>query len=279
MIRILKFKTSHAADPRYIQIFLLSTFLLYGWFFLGWAVRSDVFIAGIAACVAAQAFWSIRIGLAPGSWKSALITALGLCLLLKVNHWGWMALASILAISSKFIIRSGSKHVFNPSNFGIIVLLVLGLGWISPGQWGTGLLIASFITLGAAMVLFGVNRWDVALSFLFTLFLLVSIRSVAYLGWSWDVVFHKFESGTVLIFAFFMITDPRTSPNSRTARIIWGAGAAGLSFLFSQFFYFYQAPILALFTVSLLTPFFDKYFKSNPFRWKLKHLKSEHYEN
>lgn len=272
-------KTINYSDPRWIQILLLSIFLIFGCLFLGWSVEISTFIAGLLSCVATQQFWSYRLNLPKGTWKSAIITALGLCLLLKVNHWEWMALAGVFAISSKFLIRIKRKHIFNPSNFGMLAILFLGQGWISPGQWGNGLLITTFFTLCAAIILFGVNRWDVALTFLTVLFILVSIRTVFYLGWPWDAVFHKFQSGTVLIFAFFMITDPKTSPNSRKGRIIWGAAIAGLSFILAQYYYFYQAPVFALFIVSLITPILDRIFKSNPFQWKLNNLKTIRYEN
>ena len=266
------------ADPRWLQIFLLSNFLLYGWLFLGWYANSAIYSAAFLSCIIAQFFWTKKLSLPKGSWKSALISALGLCLLLKVNTWEWMSIAGVLTISSKFLIRVNGKHVFNPTNFGIIILIVFGQGWISPGQWGSGEIIALMITLGAAIVLFGVNRWDVAITFILAIFILESFRNVAYLGWGWDVVFHKFNSGTVLLFAFFMITDPRTSPNSRKGRILWGLMIAALSFGLAQFFYFYQAPIIALFIVSLTTPIIDKVFKSNPFQWNIQSLKTIRYE-
>lgn len=272
-------KKNTFSDPRWIQILLLSIFLTFGCLFLGWSVDISNFSAGIISCLVVQKFWAHKLNLPPGTWKSGAITALGLCLLLKVDHWEWMAIASLLAISSKFLIRFRSKHIFNPSNFGILAILILGHGWISPGQWGSGLLVTVFLTLCAAFILIGVNRWDVSLTFLAVLFILVSIRTVFYLGWPWDAVFHKFQSGTVLIFAFFMISDPRTSPNSRKGRIIWGAAIAGVSFLFTQFFYFYQAPIFALFLISILTPIIDVLYKSNPFQWNLNNLKSIPYES
>lgn len=271
-------KISIWADPRWLQIFLLGNFLAYGWIFLGWYANAPTYIAAFVSCILTQLFWTNKLSLPKGSWKSAAISALGLCLLLKVNAWEWMAFAGALTISSKFLIRVNGKHVFNPTNFGIIALILIGQGWISPGQWGSGEIIALLITLGAAIVLFGVNRWDVAITFILALFILVSLRNVAYLGWDFDVVFHKFNSGTVLLFAFFMITDPRTSPNGRKGRILWGLMIAGLSFALSQFFYFYQAPIIALFLVSLSTPLIDKYFKSNPYQWNIQSLKTKSYE-
>jgi len=55
-------------------------------------------------------------------WRSAAITSLGLCLLLRANHLPTVVLAGVLAIASKFVLRRYRKHFFNPANFGIIQL-------------------------------------------------------------------------------------------------------------------------------------------------------------
>ncbi len=254
-------------DPRWLQIFLLINFLTYGLLFLDWYSHVAIYAAAIASCLFTQFLWARAKHLPHGSWKSAFISALGLCLLLRVNSWELMCLAGALTISSKFIFRTDNKHIFNPTNFGIIALLLLGAGWVSPGQWGSGEAVFGLVFTGAVLVLFGVKRWDVALSFLLVLFALESMRTVGYLGWGWDVVFHKFNSGTILLFAFFMITDPKTSPGSRKGRIIWGAMIALLSFGLSQVYYFYQAPLIALFIVSLCTPIMDRVFVSRKFSW------------
>jgi len=254
-------------DPRLLQIFILSSFLAFGWVYLDWYTSADIYLAAIAGSVLTQLFWARVKGLSINSLLSALISGLGLCLLLKVNAWYWMLAASIITISSKFLIQSDGKHIFNPTNFGIILLLILGLGWVSPGQWGSSLLIAVFLFFSAASILFGVKRWDVAITFLVTLFLLEFIRSYLYLGWPIDFVMHKFENGTLLLFSFFMITDPRTAPNHRRARVIWAMALALASFILSQFFYFYKAPIIALFAFSLLVPLFNKLLRAPQFNW------------
>ncbi len=263
----LPFTGTNLADARYLQIFLLSSFLLYGWLFLGWFEYASIYLAAFSSCLLSQYFWARRKRLPPGSWKSAMISALGLCLLLKVNFWPWMFLAGVLTVSSKFLIVVNRKHVFNPTNFGIIALILTGNAWISPGQWGSGELVGLLIALGAVGILFQVDRWDVAVSFLLGLFLLEYLRTIVYLGWSWDVLLHKFNSGTILLFAFFMITDPRTSPDSRRGRIIWGGMIALLSFFLSQFFHLYKAPIIALFAVSMITPVVDRIFRAKRFQW------------
>lgn len=257
-------------DPRYLQIFLLGSFLSYGLLFLHWSARIEVFSAAIVSSVLTQLAWAKIKGQSLTSVKSAMISALGLCLLLRVDSVWVMALAGVATISSKFLIRYNGKHVFNPTNFGIILAILTGHAWISPGQWGHGETGILLILLGATGILLRVKRWDLSLTFLVVLFGLEAIRMVGYLGWDWPVVFHRFNSGTILLFAFFMITDPKTSPNSRKGRVLWATMIALLSFFLGQYFYLYQAPLIALFIISLTTPFIDKVFKAERFKWNTK---------
>jgi len=259
--------TQERNDPRYLQIFLLGSFLAYGLLFLQWAARLEIFAAAVFSTAFTQIIWAKAKRAPMSSVKSALISALGLCLLLRTESVWIMSLAGIATISSKFLIRRNGKHVFNPTNFGIILAILSGHAWISPGQWGHELTTMGLIGLGAVGILLRVKRWDLSLTFLMVLFVLESLRLVAYLGWDWPVVFHRFNSGTILLFAFFMITDPKTSPNSRKGRIIWASMIAMLSFLLGQFFYLYQAPLIALFIVSFTTPLIDKVFQAERFKW------------
>jgi len=254
-------------DPRYLQIFLLSSFLVYGLLYLGWYADYMVYTAALSSTFIAQVVWAKAKKLPSGTWKSALISGLGLCLLLKTDTWWVMAIAGIITISSKFLIRYRGKHVFNPTNFGIIAAILFGAAWISPGQWGRGEAGALIMLLGAIGILFRVKRWDLSLVFLVTLVALEYLYSVVYLGWGFDVLIHRMSSGTILLFAFFMITDPKTSPDSRKGRLIWGMLIAAFSFVLGQFFYLYRAPLIALFIVSLTTPLIDRVFQSERFQW------------
>jgi Na+-transporting NADH:ubiquinone oxidoreductase subunit NqrB len=198
-----------------------------------------------------------------------MISSLSLCLLLKTNDPAVMLLAGILSISIKFIFRFNGKHIFNPTNFGIITTILLThAAWISPGQWGnSGLLVFSIGLLGL-VVLLSVKRLDTAFAFLLTFCALSFIRSVIVVGWSFDVFLHQFTSGTLLLFTFFMITDPVSTPSHKHARIIWASLVAMLTFYLSNYEFMNGAPLWALFFISPLTFFLDKLFVHQKFSWK-----------
>lgn len=235
---------------------------------MGWetAPWKPLLVAGTA--VATQ-YGFILSGKADArSLKSALITGLGLSILLRANEPLTLVLAAVIAIASKFAIRHQGKHIFNPANIGIVaVILLTGDAWISPGQWGSSVVLIYFITAAALMILLKVGRIDTSLMFIGTVFLLEYFRTILYLGWGWDVLLHKFGSGSFLLFAFFMITDPVTTPKNQWARLAWAGAIGALSFYLSQWMQVYTAPLWALIIVSPFTAVLNHFFRGNTFQW------------
>ncbi len=280
-------------DARDYQILFLTTFLLLGIVTRDWTLKIELIPITIAVCLITQFFLSQLSDfvkalfnqqgsqkyhahsrkyhffefLSTSSWKSALITALGLCLLLRANHYQTMILAGSLAISSKFFLRYQEKHFFNPANFGIIAALLLTQdAWISPGQWGTDWwYLLLFLGLGG-VVLKQVGRWDTSVTFLLAYLGLEAMRNF-WLGWSWDVLQHQLMSGSLLLFALFMLTDPRSLPNATKGRLIWAVSIAILTFILQHSFYLSTAIFWALFIVSPLTLILDIYWSSPRFTW------------
>lgn len=255
-------------DPRHYQIAYLSIFLVYGIFFLGWDVQLWQYVATFAACILTQIFFVSRTTKRYSSVKSAMISALSLCLLFKAASLWVVLLAAVLSIASKFLIRIKGKHVFNPANFGIIATILLtGGGWISPGQWGNSVILLFVLGAMGSILLLKVGRLDTSLAFIGTFAFLEFCRSVLYLGWGMDFYLHQLTSGTLLLFTFFMITDPVTTPNSSKARILWAALIGLVSFLVSNWLYVHTAPIWALFFIAPLTAILDRLFIHPKFKW------------
>lgn len=243
-------------------------FLLYGIFNLGWHRDGWQLLTLWTSALITQVVFC-RIYHKPyDAWKSAAITALGLSLLLRAGDTWVYALAGFLAIASKFLIRYKGKHVFNPANFALVAC-VFGLkeAWVSPGQWGSDAILFYFIGGAGLMVLLRSARLDTAFTFLAVLFAAEALRSCLWLGWPADFLLHRFSNGSLLLFTFFMITDPMTTPNHPLARRIWAAAIALFTFWLSSFHYMQTAPVIALFVFSLSTPLFDRIWKHLPFRW------------
>lgn len=255
-------------DARHSQILLQLTFLIYGIFTLGWADNVFKFLFTMVACLALQAIAILYTSRDYSGLKSAFISSLSLCLMLKVNAFETLALAALLSIGSKYVVRWKGKHIFNPTNFGILTtILISGDAWLSSGQWGNDFILIAIIAVGGLSVLLKVGRLDASITFLLVFALLNYIRQVVYLGWEWDVYLHSMSNGTLLLFTFFMITDPKSTPNSTKGRIIWSAIIAIISFFLTNWFYVYAAPLWALFLLSPCTVFFDRWFVNKRFSW------------
>jgi Na+-transporting NADH:ubiquinone oxidoreductase subunit NqrB len=257
-----------SSDGRHFQIVSQTIFLIYGFYFLSWDADWTKVAAAFAGTLIVTAI-AIKLGWAPrNSLKSGIVTGLGLSLLLKANSPWIFLLAGVLAIGQKYVFRPGGKHLWNPANFGIVMAILLsGSAWISPGQWGSGALLVFIIgTLGLA-VLSKVKRLETGFTFLIVLGALEFSRSILYMGWDMDVWLHKMSSGSLWLFALFMITDPMTIPNSKRIRIFWAASIAGISFILSNFYFINAAPFWVLFCATPLNYFIDKMAKASAFTW------------
>src|SRR4051794_28056971 len=123
-------------DPRWFQISALSGLLIYG---MGW-LSFEIGVAQAAVTLTAvllTEYAGTRWAKLPAfDAKSALISGLSLCLLLRTNHLVLAALAGVVTIASKFLLRMNDKHLFNPTNFGLVAMMLAtgGAVWVSPGQ-------------------------------------------------------------------------------------------------------------------------------------------------
>lgn len=278
-------------DPRYFQVIFQVIFLSYGILILGWEADWQHISISIAGCLLFQyAADSIKAKrpLKPHEFDrwgfSVLISAMSLCLLLKTNSWQVSLLAAFLTVISKYIFRWNQKHIFNPSAFGIVACLFFtNDAWLSPGQWGSDTVIFfTVITLGTIVVT-RVQKLDISLAFLFTFTGLLYWRQVYVLGWPLDHFIHSVSTGSLLLFTFFMISDPRTSPNHPLARILWAVLIAIIAFYLAAFKWKYNTLVWVLVAAAPLVPLLDKIFKAKNFNWspavlsfafilKLKHI-------
>ena len=252
------------ADARYFQIAALGVLLTVSMTLLDLGARPLPSVLAIASALATQAICARLWHLPRIDWRSPLITGLSLSLLLRADEPWLHAAAGMIAILSKFALRFDGKHVWNPAGFAI-VLLLLGTDhtWISPGQWGTSLWFASFL---AILVLQASRRSDIAVFFLVSHAALLFLRA-AWLGDPWAIPIHQLESGSLLIFAFFMISDPKTSPDARLARFLFALAVALLAHWLAFFMQMRPALYVALVALSPINPILDRILPATRFDW------------
>jgi enediyne biosynthesis protein E5 len=259
--------TRPSFDPRLYQIAILAALLAYGVTVLAFDIRAPQVVVILGTALAVQYAGGRWAGLPRFDVQSALISALSLCLLLRTSSLGLAAAAAGIAIGSKFVVRVGGKHVFNPTNIALVALIgTTGGVWVSPGQWGSAAFFAFLMACLGGLVVNRAARSDVTYAFLFFHLAIVFGRSLG-LGEPMAIPLHRVQSGALLLFAFFMISDPKTTPDSRTGRILFAALVA-LGGGYVQFKLFRTNGLLhSLAVVALLVPLIDRLFPGPRYQW------------
>jgi len=258
------------ADPRLYQIGTLASLLVYG---MGW-LDFDITpgrVAVLLTTVLVTQWTCDRLfqGGSPfaSSARSALISGLSLCLLLRTNRTDLVVVAAIVTIAGKFLIRVDGKHLFNPTDGGIVAMLLLtNRVWVSPGQWGAAAFFAFLLACVGSLVVNRAARSDVTFAFLLAYASFVVGRSL-YLGEPLTIPLHRLESGALVLFAFFMISDPKTTPDSRIGRLLF-ATLVAFGAWYVQFRLFRTNGLLwSLAACSMLVPIINRLAPGLRYAW------------
>jgi Na+-translocating ferredoxin:NAD+ oxidoreductase RnfD subunit len=238
-------------DPRLHVAAVIVTIHVLGQVELGFQVSVPQILAAILTCAlidVAVTFHRRRSFVWPAS---AMLTGSGVALILRVpstppgDHWSthaWWVFAGVAAfsLSTKYVIRYRGSHVFNPSNIGlVIVFIVFGSTRVEPLDFwwapvGSGLLLAyAVILIGGLLITARLGLLATAAAFWLTLAAGLGILAASghcmVARWAfapvcgfdyWRVIM---TSPEVLIFLFFMITDPKTVPSGRVSRVVFGS--------------------------------------------------------
>jgi Na+-transporting NADH:ubiquinone oxidoreductase subunit NqrB len=255
-------------DPRHYQIAVLSALLIYG---VGW-LSFDIGAAEIAillgAALIAQFLCAKIFDGAAFDPRSALISGLSLCLLLRSNDPVLLMLTAAVTIASKFLLRWKRKHIFNPTDFGIVAMIALtGSVWVSPAQWGSKLQFAFLMACLGGMVIHRAMRSDVSCAFIACYAALLFGRAY-WLGDPWAIPVKQMQSGALLLFTFFMISDPKTTPDARGGRILFGCLVAAGAVYVQFALYRTNGLLWSLALCSLITPLIDYLFPGNKYQWQ-----------
>jgi Na+-transporting NADH:ubiquinone oxidoreductase subunit NqrB len=254
-------------DPRHFQIAVLALLLAYGALGLDFEIRPAIAFGVVLAALGSQFVFTRLWKLPHFDPRSALISALSLCLLLRTTSLSTALIAGFLAIGSKFLLRYRGKHCFNPTAFALVgVLLLTDDAWVSAGQWGAAPLFGLALAGFGSLVLWRARRSDVTWAFLGSYAVLLFGRAL-WLGDPLAIPLHAMESGAFLIFAFFMISDPRTTPDSRMGRIAFAALVATGAIFIRFELYHTNALIWSLVICAPLVSLIDRMFEGDRYEW------------
>jgi enediyne biosynthesis protein E5 len=133
------------------------------------------------------------------------------------------------------------------------------MAWVSPAQWGSRTWVAFQLVCLASLVLSRAKRADIAIAF-FVAYVAILFARAVYLGDPLAIPLKQMQSGALLLFTFFMITDPKTTPDRRSARLLYAVLVAVVA-PWLQFAHFTAPELMyAPFFAAPLVPLLDRLF-------------------
>jgi Na+-translocating ferredoxin:NAD+ oxidoreductase RnfD subunit len=209
-------------DPRYLISFLITLVLV--------AAQLNYHVIGgyqrlalaLLACTATEALLSWFVRGKVVNLQSAYISGISLTLLLKPQGallWPF-ALGGFLAIASKYVLRHRDNHLWNPTNFAIVALLLAAPDRVSilSHQWGNDLATNLVIWTFGLVIASRVRVLHITLAYLASFFALNAARALL-LGQPLLPEIAPITGPMYQLFIFFMITDPRTTVRGRRKQI------------------------------------------------------------
>ena len=256
-------------DPRLYQNTVLALLLLYGIVWLDFAVSLPYAVTILATVTLTQAVCTYVWHVPAFDPRSALISGLSLCLLLRTNVIWYAVVAAVITIASKFVLRWRGKHLFNPTNFGLVMMLLWCSDqvWVSSGQWGSAAFAAFFFVCLGGMVVYRAQRSDVTYAFL-GCHIALQVGRALWLGDPLTIPLHRLQNGALLLFSFFMISDPKTTPDSRCGRVLFAALVALAAGYIQFYLYWGNALLWALAGSSVTVPLIDALLPGQRYRWQ-----------
>jgi len=187
-----------------------------------------------------------------GKWlnlASAYITGISVGILVRSPAYWPYSLCSVISIMSKYVLRVKGRHIWNPSNFGIAVLLFLAAETMAvlSIQWGNNYWSLLVIWVLGSIIIWRARRFHISATYVVSFFAFAFLRSWI-TGDPWQAEVAPITGPMYQLFIFFMITDPKTTVRSRTGQSVV-AFCVALAEFFLRLDQVVYAPIFALFFV------------------------------
>lgn len=212
-----------AIDPRYLIVFLITLVLVLGEARYGILGGYDRLATTLGTCLVTEVVLSWWLRGRVANLASAYITGISLSLLIKpqANILWPFALGAFLAIASKYVLTYRGRHLWNPSNFSIALLLLVAADSVAvlSHQWGNDLRINLVIWAFGLAIAWRAKVLHVTLAYVACFIIFALIRNVI-VGGPLLAELAPITGPMYQLFVFFMVTDPRTTVSTRKGRIV-----------------------------------------------------------
>src|ERR1700720_4788254 len=200
----------------YIGPIFITLILLVGHLSFGILESYQKTLLAIAASIGTELILS---RLFFGKWPniaSAYITGISVGILVRSPAFWPYALCSVISITSKYVLRLKGRHIWNPSNFGISVMLFLAPETVASLsiQWGNYLLPMVVIWVLGSLIIYRLKRFHISGLYVASFLIFAFVRSWL-TGSPWQSEIAPITGPMYQLFIFFMITDPKPPRRSK----------------------------------------------------------------
>jgi Na+-translocating ferredoxin:NAD+ oxidoreductase RnfD subunit len=236
-------------DNRYVAPLFITCILLVGHLSYGILESYQKTALAIVAAIVSELILG-RIFF--GKWlnlASAYITGISVGILVRSPAYWPYVLCSVISIMSKYVLRVKGRHIWNPSNFGIAVLLLLAPETMAvlSIQWGNNLLPIIVIWTLGSIIIWRARRFHISATYVLSFFAFAFLRAWI-TGHPWQAEVAPITGPMYQLFVFFMITDPKTTVRTRWRQCVV-AFCVALAEFFLRLDQVVYAAIFALFFV------------------------------
>ncbi|HMD09462.1 MAG TPA: hypothetical protein VKH63_18170 [Candidatus Acidoferrum sp.] len=261
-IKAAPWKRFLSPENRFLAPMFITCILIVG--HLSFGILESYKKTGMA--IAASLLTELVLGrMFTGKWPnlaSAYITGISVGILVRSPAFWPYALCAVVSIMSKYVLRVKGRHIWNPSNFGISVLLFLAPETVASLsiQWGNYLLPMAVIWVLGSIIIWRVRRFHITGTYAVCFIVFAFLRSYI-TGSPWQSEIAPLTGPMYQLFIFFMITDPKTTVRSKSWQCVVVALVAFVEMILrlSQVVY---APFYALFLVGPAALLIEMWFDS-----------------
>jgi len=236
-------------DKRYLAPVLVTMVLVVGQLSFGFLESWWRTAFAILTSIAVELLLGRMI---TGKWPhlaSAYISGISIGMLLRSPEFWPYPLCAAISIVSKYVLRVDGRHLWNPSNFGIVAMLVLASDTVAglSVQWGNNLLPMVVVWTFGAIIIHTLGRFHITLTYVASFLFFAGIRHLV-TGHPFLAEAAPLTGPMYQLYIFFMITDPKTTVHGKRAQCVVTVCVAAMEAAL-RLMQFVHAPYYALFIV------------------------------
>ena len=233
-------KRSFQIDSKYVAPILISCILLVGHFTTGMLADWQKTALCIIVSILTEAIFGFITNKKIPHLASAYVSGISCGILVRSAEWWPFIVAPALSVISKYVIRVDGRHLWNPSNLAIVLLLLLAPQsmYTLSFQFGNHVWAGIVVWILGSVIIYRLKRFHICATYILCFFGFALLRALLNHDMSLVNAF-KFEIAPITgpmyqLFIFFMITDPKTTVHSKKGQMLVAFLVAAMEFALRQ---------------------------------------------